>query len=138
MERLRTYLGGQIPQCESVELRDELREIQAALRQCLTDYAQGQGVARAYAEREGISPVRYGVAFEAQALGVMRARVGAAVAEIAGTFDIPVDGDLARIVPQGLDEAEAEADGEPRSLYEGLQEVPDWVGPPGSRGPRSG
>lgn len=35
-ERLRSYLSEPIPQCDSVGLRDGLREIQAALREFLT------------------------------------------------------------------------------------------------------
>lgn len=60
----------------------------------------------------------------AQALGVMRARVGAAVAEIANTFEIPVDGDPARIVPQDLDEAESD----------GRHSIYDGIAPPQPRG----
>ncbi|GAA3797406.1 hypothetical protein GCM10022403_034130 [Streptomyces coacervatus] len=125
IEKLRAYLGEQIPQCESVELRDEVREIQAALRQCLTDSSLGNNVGGAWARHDNLPAARYAIPLVAQALGVMRARVGAAVAEIASLFDIPVDGDLARIVPQDLGDAESD---DPPSIYRDV-DMPPGTGP---------
>ncbi|WP_231904882.1 hypothetical protein [Streptantibioticus cattleyicolor] len=84
-DRLRAYLSEHIPRCESVALRDGLREIQAALREFLTRMPTQ-------------APGDFGPFWEA--LRAMRARVGAATGSIADAFDIPVDGDLARIVEQ--------------------------------------
>ncbi|MDQ1064707.1 hypothetical protein [Streptomyces canus] len=85
-DRLRSYLSEQIPQCESVGLRDGLREIQAALRAFLTRMPRQE-------------PRDYGPFYAASE--AMRARVGAAAGAIADAFGIPVNGDLARIVQQG-------------------------------------
>ncbi|MFI6933161.1 hypothetical protein [Streptomyces sp. NPDC050287] len=85
-DRLRSYLSEQIPPCESVELRDGLREVQAALREFLTRVPRQE-------------PGDYGPFWAA--LSVMRARVGVAAGAIADAFGIPANGDLARIVQQG-------------------------------------
>jgi hypothetical protein len=85
-ERLRSYLSEQIPPCDSIGLRDGLREIQAALREFLTRMPRQE-------------PGDYGPFWTA--LTALRARVGAAAGAIAAAFSIPVNGDLARIVQQG-------------------------------------
>jgi hypothetical protein len=85
-DRLRSYLSEQISPCESVGLRDGLREVQAALREFLTRIPRQR-------------PGDYGPFWAA--LRAMRARVGAAAGAIADAFGIPVNGDLARIVQQG-------------------------------------
>ncbi|MER6529077.1 hypothetical protein [Streptomyces sp. NPDC001508] len=71
----------------SEELRDGLREIQAAVRQFLTS------TGRPRSRRD----------FDAfhEALRLLRTRVGTAAGTIAETFDIPVNGDLALIVRAG-------------------------------------
>ncbi|MFI6440149.1 hypothetical protein [Streptomyces sp. NPDC050759] len=86
-ERLRSYLSEQIPECETIELRSGLREIQAAVRQFLTGMSSNRA-------RRNWSPF-------SNALRHLRRRVGTAVVEIMQTFDIPVDGDLARIIEAG-------------------------------------
>ncbi|MDQ0904529.1 hypothetical protein QFZ22_000514 [Streptomyces canus] len=85
-DRLRSYLSEQITQCESVGLRDGLREIQAALREFLTRIPSRE-------------PRDYRLYLAA--LSAMRARVGTAAGATADAFGIPVNGDLARIVQQG-------------------------------------
>ncbi|MFD5848116.1 hypothetical protein [Streptomyces chartreusis] len=85
-DRLRSYLSEQIPQAESVGLRDGLREVQAALREFLTRMPRQ-------------APGDYGPFWDA--LRAMRTRIGATAGAIADAFDIPVNGDLARIVQLG-------------------------------------
>jgi hypothetical protein len=80
IERLRLNLGERIPQCESVELRDKLREIQAAVREFLT------------ATEDPTRSVWC-------AVELLRERVGVAVDAVGDIFGIPIDGDLARILP---------------------------------------
>jgi hypothetical protein len=74
----------QISRCESVALRDGLREIQAALRKFFTTFG-----------RRSPSSVyeRY-----SRATIAMRPRVAAASEGTAEAFGVPVDGDLAAIV----------------------------------------
>lgn len=100
LERLRAYLTEQIPTCESVELRDGLREIQAAVREFLTrvgyDYGPPQAVPHDFW----------------QSLDALRARVGPAAATLATTFGVTVDGDLARIVRGADADADAGAGGD--------------------------
>ncbi|WP_447034619.1 hypothetical protein [Streptomyces sp. DSM 118878] len=86
-DRLRSYLSEQLPQCESVGLRDGLREIQAALREFLTRMPRQTPDLPDYAP------------FWVES-GAMRARVGAAAGTIADAFGVPVNGDLARIVQE--------------------------------------
>lgn len=85
-ERLRQLLGEQITECQSVELRDGLREIQAALREFLT-VVSDHGSERS-------NPFW-------RALREMRARVGATAGALADAFRVTVDGDLSRVVQQG-------------------------------------
>ncbi|MFC3996750.1 hypothetical protein ACFOVU_12545 [Nocardiopsis sediminis] len=84
-ERLRDYLAEQIPQCESAALRDHLRDMQAAVRRCLTR------IHRAQSRIDELWP----------AVSELRSRVGTTAEAIADRFDIPVNGDLARIVYNG-------------------------------------
>lgn len=86
-ERLRSYLGEQIPQCETVELRDHLRKIQAAVRALLTNLDSRR------ARRRNEGPWRV--------VGRLRVGVGSAVEDISHVFELPVDGDLLRIVEEG-------------------------------------
>jgi hypothetical protein len=86
VDRLRSYLSEQIPRCESVGLRDALREIQAALREFLTRIPRQE-------------PGDYGPFWAV--LSAMRALVGTVAGATADAFGIPVNGDLARIVQQG-------------------------------------
>lgn len=85
-ERLRSYLSEQIPQCETVELRDHLRQIQAALRTLLTSL-------NGRLARRNQSPW--------EAVDRLRAQVGRVTENIAHLFELPVDGDLLRIVEAG-------------------------------------
>jgi hypothetical protein len=84
-ERLRDYLAEQIPQCRSDVLRDHLRDIQAAVRRCLTR------IRRARRPVDELWP----------AVGELRSRVGDTAQAIAEAFDVPVNGDLAMIVAAG-------------------------------------
>lgn len=81
-ERLRDYLTEQISQCDSAALRDHLRDMQAAVRECLTR------IYRAQRDINGLWPAVRG----------LRCRVGTTAEAIASEFGIPLDGDLARIV----------------------------------------
>ncbi|MFD7505847.1 hypothetical protein [Streptomyces sp. NPDC059850] len=107
IEALRAYLNEQIEQCESEELRDQLRAMRAAVRQWLTDVES----ARKFTESNhpDASPTdrdRIQWTWGLQALGVLRGRVGVAIAEIGRTFDIPIDGDLVHITPPDVEDSE--------------------------------
>ena len=116
IEALRAYLNEQVEQCESEELRNQVRVMRAAVRQWLTDVES----ARKLMERTwgdtapaGRDAVRWAFerdrvqwAYGLQALGVLRGRVGVAIAEIGREFDIPIDGDLARVTPPDVDDSE--------------------------------
>ncbi|GHA62785.1 hypothetical protein [Streptomyces canarius] len=107
IEALRAYLNEQVEQCESEELREQVRAMRAAVRQWLTDVES----ARRFAERTqgNASPRdrdRMQWTLGLQALGLLRGRVGVAVAEIGRKFDIPIDGDLAHVTPPDADASE--------------------------------
>ncbi|POX55307.1 hypothetical protein C3489_10975 [Streptomyces sp. Ru71] len=116
IEALRTYLNEQVEQCESEELREQVRAMRAAVRQWLTDMESARRLTeRTFPEAppSGRDPIRWARdrdrvqwAYGLQALGVLRGRVGVAIAEIGRKFDIPIDGDLAHVTPPDVDDAE--------------------------------
>ncbi|GAA2654135.1 hypothetical protein GCM10010425_80380 [Streptomyces spororaveus] len=108
IEELRAYLNEQVEQCESEELRKQVRAMHAAVRQWLTDVESAHRFVERISNPD--APPRdldrkqwmWGL----QALGVLRGRVGVAIAEIGREFDIPIDGDLAHITPPDVDASE--------------------------------
>ena len=99
---IREHLREVIDQCESAELRNPLRAIQAACRQFLTDTRLPTGVT--------FANIGSGYFLEFyQALGTFRAHVGTSVAVITQTFDIDVDEHVAAILPPPVEE---ETDGD--------------------------
>lgn len=104
VKEIREHLAAVIPECESPELRDPLRAIQAACRQYLTEIQaiEAQGLSLDI-NRNGA-----GSWLVNQAVGALRARVGTNVAIIVATFDIDVDEHLAPIMPPPLDEGDSE------------------------------
>lgn len=110
IEELRAYLNEQVEQCESEELRKQVRALRAAVRQWLTDVESGRRVVdRTCPDASPADRNRAEFLYALQALGVMRGRVGVAIAEIGREFDIPIDGDLAHITPPDLDASESGA-----------------------------
>ncbi|MEU6722040.1 hypothetical protein ABZ897_62310 [Nonomuraea sp. NPDC046802] len=91
IEGIRDYLGEQILQCETTELRDRLRAIQAGLREFLTEREQ---LNRSVLPARVFSRLRY----LWPALTRVRTTVGIAAEEIADVFEIPLNGNLADIV----------------------------------------
>jgi hypothetical protein len=97
---IRGYLRAHIEQCNSPELRNPLRAIQAACRQFLTDTQAIDGRHGRFIDiqRGGTPSWLFN-----QALGSFRARVGISIAVMIETFDIDVDEHLAKILPPPLD-----------------------------------
>ena len=107
IEALRQYLNEQVEQCETEELRTQVRKIRAAVRQWLTDVeAARRFVDRCHPNASPKDRDQMQWTMGLQALGVLRGRVGVAIAEIGQVFDIPIDGDLAHITPPDLDASE--------------------------------
>jgi hypothetical protein len=107
IEELRAYLNEQIEQCESEELRQQVRAMRAAVRQWLTDVESARRfVDRTDPEAPPAWRDQMQWTFGLQALGVLRGRVGVAIAEIGREFDISIDGDLAHITPPDMDASE--------------------------------
>jgi len=104
-ERLRDYLTEQIPQCHSDVLRDHLRDMQSAVRRCLTR------IHGARSRRNELWP----------AVRELRSRVGDSAKAIADELDIPVNGDLARIIDNGESAAAARA----AAFVRGVPRTPD-------------
>lgn len=96
-EHLRTLIG----QCQSAELRDPLRAVQAACRQFLTDVEAigGRNSHHIHVIGGGSDSWLFN-----QALGSLRARVGTSIAVIIETFDIAIDEHLTQILPPPVDE----------------------------------
>jgi hypothetical protein len=106
VERLRTYLTEQVELCDSTELRNQVRALRAAVRQFMTDAEAAYRLAERVADRESTRDHVYQL-FLTQALGVLRGRVGVAIGEIGKAFRIPIDGDLAHIMPPDLVRSES-------------------------------
>lgn len=104
-ERLRGYLTEQIPQCDSDVLRDHLRDMQAAVRECLTR------LHGARSRKNELWP----------AVKELRSRVGDIAKAIADELDIPVNGDLARIIDNG----EAAMAARKAAFVRGVPRTPD-------------
>jgi hypothetical protein len=120
--RLRTYLTEQVERCESAMLRDQVRAMRAAVLQFVTDVEAARRLAhRISATQRTEGPLR--LLYSTQALGVLRGRVGVAVAEIGRVFTIPVDGNLAHVTPPDVEAAER---GDPLSsmYYEDGHDTP--------------
>ena len=99
VREIRAHLRSVIEQCQSRELRDPLRAIQASCRQFLT-YAEAIG------DRNGRIDVVGGGSDSwlfNQILGSLRARVGVSVAVVIETFDVDVDQHLAKLLPPPVD-----------------------------------
>ncbi|MEU9651329.1 hypothetical protein AB0E00_20760 [Streptomyces sp. NPDC048110] len=116
IEALRTYLNEQVERCESEELREQVRAMRAAVRQWLTDVESARRLTeRTFREvpPNGRDPIQWARdrdrvqwAYGLQALGMLRGRVGVAIAEIGRKFDIPIDGDLGHVTPPDVDDSE--------------------------------
>lgn len=106
--RLRAYLTEQVDRCESTELRDQVRVLRAGVRQLVTDLEAARRLAARVSQTESMEAHVY-LLSSTQALGVLRGRAGVAIAEIGRAFRIPIDGDLARIMPPDLARAEGDA-----------------------------
>jgi len=106
VQELRSKLQDYIRQCQSAELRDPLRAIQAACRQFLTE-AEAVGSGRGHLidiQGGGTSSWLFN-----QALGTLRAHVGVSVAVIVTAFDIDIDEHLTKILPPSVDDQADEA-----------------------------
>jgi hypothetical protein len=101
VREIRKHLRTLIGQCQSAELRDPLRAVQAACRQFLTDVEAIDG-------RHGHHIHVMGGGSDSwvfnQALGSFRARVGTSIAVIIEMFDIDIDEHLARVLPPPVDD----------------------------------
>ncbi len=116
IEALRAYLNEQVEQCESEELRLQVRAMRAAVRQWLTDAESARRVTDRTCPEDppsGRDPIQWARdrdriqwTYQLQALGVLRGRIGVAIAEIGREFGIPIDGDLAHITPPDLEASE--------------------------------
>jgi hypothetical protein len=117
---IREYLRRTIAECQSTELRDPLRAIQAACRQFLADVEEIEGIGgtlHIQVAGGGSDSWMFN-----QAIGSLRARVGTSVAIIAETFDVDIDEHLAKILPPPVDE---EADETARLPHEGATGLGD-------------
>jgi hypothetical protein len=113
-ERLRDYLTTQIPLCHSDVLRDHLRDMQAAVRRCLT---------RIHGARSRSNELW-------PAVSELRSRVGTTAEAIADEFGITVNGDLAMIVYYGESAVAARA-ARAAAAVRGLPQAPGGtLGPP--------
>lgn len=101
VREIREHLRTLIAQCQSAELRDPLRAVQAACRQFLTDVEAigGRNGHRIHVAGGGSDSWVFN-----QALGSFRARVGTSIAVVVETFDIDIDEHLAQILPPPVDE----------------------------------
>ncbi|WP_406337354.1 hypothetical protein [Streptomyces sp. NBC_00649] len=106
--RLRTYLSEQVELCESAMLRDQVRAMRAAVRQFVTDIEAAKRLAHRISHTEQIEG-NTRLVFSTMALGVLRGRVGVAIAEIGRVYNIPIDGDLAHVTPPDAEAAEGSA-----------------------------
>lgn len=105
VREIREYLRGAIRECQSAELRDPLRAIQAACRQFLTE---AEAIDGRYGRRIQVIGGGSDSWVFNQAIGSLLARVGTSVAVIVETFDIEIDEHLAQILPPPVDEDDAE------------------------------
>ncbi len=105
VREIREHLRGAIQACQSAELRDPLRAIQAAAREFLTtvESLRGHQSLQSRMHRDGAPSWLFN-----QGLGELRARVGVSVALIIDRFDIEIDEHLVPILPPVPDEAEAD------------------------------
>jgi hypothetical protein len=95
VKEIREHLRTAIEQCDSAELRDPLRAIQAACRQFLTDTDSiPERIFGSRAFHDG--PVIWGFN---QALGALRVRVGHSVVIVIERFNVDVDEHLSAILP---------------------------------------
>lgn len=95
VQEIREHLRSFIEQCQTPELRDPLRAIQAACRQFITEV---HSIETPLIQESVLDQWKFN-----QALGSLRARIGVSVAVIIDTFNVDVDEQLAPLLPPPVD-----------------------------------